>query len=159
MVMIKGTIQRGAGQSQNTIKEQMPFFRDCFPEVADCKVGTLNIRLEKPVVVTNPDFTTRSLPWHPALKLAKSGEMFQFVRIRLTLEGQKPVNAWIYRAQFSPYREDPFLIEVLAPALSISGSPVCAIEFLTKHFEGIIVAAESKPAINPPASGTPPAKS
>ncbi|MFZ2960222.1 MAG: hypothetical protein WA705_25350 [Candidatus Ozemobacteraceae bacterium] len=151
MLSVKGKIQKGTGQGQNTLREQMPFFKECFPEVANCRPGTINILLEKPLVVMVPDFTSLSLPWHPALKLVKEGEVFQFVRIRLVIDGQKPVNAWIYRAQFSPYRENPFLIEVLAPSMSFSGTPGCTIELLTRGYEGVIVSAEVQPI---PASGT-----
>ncbi|MBF0501631.1 MAG: hypothetical protein HQM09_15940 [Candidatus Riflebacteria bacterium] len=145
-ISVKGKIQKGAGQGQNTLREQMPFFKECFPEVAACKPGTINVLLEKPLVVLVPDFTSQSVPWHPALKLVKGGEIFQFVRIRITIEGLPPVNAWIYRAQFSPYRENPFLIEIIAPSLSFHGTPNCTIEIQSRSYEGIIVSAEAAPA-------------
>jgi len=149
MVTIRGTIVKGKGEGKNTLREQMPLFKPCFPEVADCRPATLNIRLDKPLVVLSADFTTPSLPWHPALKLAKSGESFQFVRITLTLDGGKPVKAWIYRAQFSPYRNDPFFLEVLAPPLDFAGLPGCTIEVPCRCYEGLIVAAETTPVPAP----------
>ena len=69
---IKGKIQKGIGESSNTVKEQMPFFAKCFPEVTICKAATINILLEKPLVVISPDFTTEPLPWHPAFNRAAS---------------------------------------------------------------------------------------
>ena len=44
---IEGKIQKGIGESSNTVKEQMPFFKKCFPEVTCCKAATINILLEK----------------------------------------------------------------------------------------------------------------
>jgi|GEM_PF-842938 len=139
MMTIKGKIQKGLGESQNTVREQMPFFRECFPEVADCRPATINVLLEKPLVIITPDFTTQPLPWHPAFKIVKGGETFQFVRIKLSINGQKSVEAWIYRAQFSPYRDNPFYIEILAPTLGFTGTPDCTIEVINQVYEGIIV--------------------
>lgn len=139
MISIRGKIQKGLGESQNTIKEQMPFFRECFPEVAECKTGTINVLLEKPLVVVTPDFTTQPLPWHPAFKIVKGGETFQFVRINFTIDGQDTKKAWIYRAQFSPYRENPFYAEVLSAPLEFIGAPGCTVEILSKGYEGIVV--------------------
>ena len=141
MIPIRGKILQGSGQGQNTLKEQMPFFRDCFPEVGGCRAATINIRLEKPLIVLKPDFTTQSVPWHPAFKVVKGGEVFQFIRIRLGFQGSQPVEAWIYRAQFSPYRDDPFMIEVLAPPTDFHGCTDVTIEILSTAHEGIVVGA------------------
>ena len=141
MIPIRGKILQGSGQGQNTLREQMPFFRDCFPEVSGCRAATINIRLEKPLIVLKPDFTTQSVPWHPAFKVVKGGEVFQFIRIRLGFQGSQPVDAWIYRAQFSPYREDPFMIEVLAPPIEFRDCKDVAIEILSPAHEGIVVGA------------------
>lgn len=139
MITIRGKVQKGLGESQNTLRVQMPFFKECFPEVGECLHGTINILLEKPLVVVAPDFTTQPLPWHPAFKIVKGGETFQFVRINLVIDGLSSVKAWIYRAQFSPYRENPFYAEVLAPKLDFKGTPGCSIELLSKCHDGVIV--------------------
>ncbi len=144
MGAIRGQIKKGLGESRNTVHEQMPFFRECFPEVAVCKEGTINILLEKPLVILSPDFTTDPLPWHPAFKIVKGGEVFKFLRILLTVDGQKPVNAWIYKAQFSPYHDNPFYIEVIAPAIDFSGECDCSIEVVSKCSEGYVVVGESQ---------------
>ena len=144
MISINGRVLKGKSESQNTLREQLPFFQECFPEVGTCKPGTLNIRLEKPLAILTPDFTTGPIPWHPALRLSKKGEIFQFIRTSLILEGQEPVPAWIYRAQFSPYRDDPFLVEVIAQPLKFHGLPSCRLEIATEAFEGIIVRGENQ---------------
>ncbi len=144
MPAIKGKIQKGLGEGQNTVREQMPFFTECFPEVSGCRTGTINILLDQPLVVITPDFTTRPLPWHPAFRVVKGGETFQFVRIRLTVSNCQPVNAWIYRAQFSPYRDNPFYIEVIAPPIGFSGTPECNVEVMTSCHAGIVVIGDAQ---------------
>ena len=139
MIAIRGQVQKGKGESANTLKEQMPYFRECFPEVGHCRPATVNILLERPLVVVTPDFTTQPLPWHPAFKIVKGGEVFQFVRIGLQIDGLTQANAWIYRAQFSPYRANPFYLEVLAPSLDFTGTPHCHVELKSKGYEGIVV--------------------
>lgn len=144
MPAIKGKIQKGLGEGQNTVREQMPYFKECFPEAGICQPGTINILLEQPLVVITPDFTTRPLPWHPAFRVMKGGEIFQFVRIRLTVTGCQPVNAWIYRAQFSPYRDNPFYIEVIAPKIGFTGIPDCTVEVLSGCHAGIVVIGDAQ---------------
>lgn len=139
----RGLIQRGIGESKNTIHAQMPFFKKCFPEVIVCEEGTINIALEKPLVVITPDFTTAPIPWHPAFKVVKGGEIIEFVRIILTVDGFKPVDAWVYRAQFSPYYNNPFYIEVLAPKIGFHGTPGCSVEIKSACKEGLIVIGDS----------------
>ncbi len=141
---IKGKIQKGIGESSNTVKEQMPFFEKCFPEVTCCKAATINILLEKPLVVLSPDFTTEPLPWHPAFKMVKGGEVFKFLRIKLKIDGFEEVKAWIYKAQFSPYHDNPYYIEVLAPKIDFVGTPNCTITVLGNCNEGYLVIGESK---------------
>lgn len=144
MGIIKGKIQRGLGESKNTVREQMPFFRECFPEVGVCKEGTINILLEKPLVILTPDFTSEPLPWHPAFRVVKGGEVFKFVRIRLGVEGCDPVPAWIYKAQFSPYHDNPFYIEVIAPPIGFTGELACTIEILSPCSEGLVIVDDSE---------------
>lgn len=144
MGAVKGRVQKGLGESKNTVREQMPFFRQVFPEVEVCQEGTINILLDKPLVIISPDFTTEPLPWHPAFKIVKGGEVFKFLRINLAIEGCKKTNAWIYKAQFSPYHDNPYYIEVLAPPLEFSGTPECEIEVKANCFEGLVVIGESE---------------
>ncbi|GAB4278558.1 MAG: hypothetical protein Kow0029_21920 [Candidatus Rifleibacteriota bacterium] len=144
MGIIRGKIQKGLGESKNTVHEQMPFFKKVFPEVSNCKEGTINILLEKPLVIISPDFTTEPLPWHPAFKIVKGGEVFKFLRITLTVNGCEPTPAWIYKAQFSPYHDNPYYIEVLAPEINFTGTPECTIEVEANCFEGLVVIGESE---------------
>lgn len=144
MAAIRGKIQQGLGESKNTVREQIPFFRKCFPEVGECKEGTINILLEKPLVILSPDFTTEPLPWHPAFKMVKGGEVFKFLRIELTIDGCQPVKAWVYKAQFSPYHDNPYYVEVLAPHIGFSGTPGCTIKVLSNCSEGFVVIGASE---------------
>lgn len=150
MITIRGQVQQGQGKAKDTLREQMPYFAECFPEVAGCQPGTINILLEKPVVVLVPHFTTSPIPWHPGFKLVKNGEIFSFLRISLRMldpAPSAPVRAWIYQAQFSPYRNNPFYAEVIASKLSFSGTPRCEITIEAPCQEGVVVMA-------PPDSGS-----
>lgn len=141
---IKGKIQKGIGESKNTVKEQMPFFAECFPEVTKCKAATINILLEKPLVILSPDFTTEPLPWHPAFKIIKGGEVFKFLRIKLHVEGCDEVDAYVYKAQFSPYLDSPYYIEVMAPELKFKGTPNCTITVSKNCSAGYVVTGNTK---------------
>lgn len=143
-IHIKGKIQKGIGESANTVREQMPFFAKCFPEVTKCKPATINILLEKPLVILAPDFTTEPLPWHPAFKIIKGGEVFKFLRIKLKVDDCDEVDAYIYKAQFSPYHDSPYYIEVLAPEINIKGTPNCRISVAGNCSAGYVVMGESK---------------
>ncbi|NLM16476.1 MAG: hypothetical protein GX221_02025 [Candidatus Riflebacteria bacterium] len=142
MAKIKGKVQLGLGESKNTVKEQMPYFEECFPEISSCRHGTINVLLEKPLIVLSPDFVSAPLPWHPAFKIVRGGEIFKFLRIRLKIEGLEETQAWIYKAQFSPYQNNPYYIEILAPDLPFTGTPHCTITVPDNCEEGYIVIAK-----------------
>lgn len=146
MSIIKGKISQGLGESKNTIKEQMPYFIKCFPEIANCKLATINIKLSKPLIIMSPDFITEPLPWHPAFRIVKGGEIFKFLRIKLSIDNCDEVDAWIYEAQFSPYTKNPYYIEVLAPDISFEGSPDCSIQIISKCDEGVVVISKEESA-------------
>lgn len=146
MSKIRGKIQQGVGKSQATIREQLPYFKNCFPEVAECHPGTINILLEQPLVIITPDYTSEPLPWHPAFKVVKNGEIFRFLRIRLCLPGREPIRAWVYKAQFSPYRNNPFYIEVLAPLITYPGEAECEVEILSQCYSGVVVIGAAETA-------------
>lgn len=139
MSTIQGIIQKGIGESKNTVREQMPYFEKAFPEVSNCYHGTINVLLDKPLVILIADHTTEALPWHPAFKFVKGGEVFKFLRIKLRVEGFDSVDAWIYKAQFSPYHDNPYYIEILAPHIAFTGTPRCFIEVYSSCCEGLIV--------------------
>lgn len=144
MGFIRGKVQQGRGESKNTVHEQMPYFKEVFPEIGVCKEATINILLDKPLVIISPDFTTEPLPWHPAFRIVKGGEVFKFLRIKLTIDDFEPVDAWVYRAQFSPYQDNPYYIEVLAPEINFHGTPGCQIEVKSNCFEGLVVIGDSE---------------
>lgn len=139
MEIVKGKVSKGLGESQNTVKEQMPYFIKYFPDVSKCKHATINIRLEKPLIILTPDFATKPLPWHPAFRIVKGGEIFKFLHIKLTVDNCPSVDAWVYEAQFSPYTTNPYYIEVLAPEINFTGTPKCEIEIMSPCDVGVVV--------------------
>lgn len=146
MAIIRGKIQHGLGKSRDTIRAQLPYFKKCFPEVAGCHSGTINVLLEQPLVVITPDYTSEPLPWHPAFKIVKNGEIFRFLRINFRLPDREPTRAWVYRAQFSPYRNNPFYVEIIAPHIPGLGASACELEILSQCHAGIIVIGAAETA-------------
>ena len=90
-----------------------------FPEVADCHPGTINLELECPLEVTQPDHRTAPLAWTPS---GRTTEVFDLLRIELEF-GPLPtrVPAWLYVAHASPHRGTPTVHEVITQQLNLSG--------------------------------------
>ena len=109
VINIKGTIVKGIGAAKQTLRLHMPYFVQLFPEIKDCHLGSINLKLEVGLRVFDPDFTTPLIPW-----AGPPGEQFSFLRI----EFEGPIGtphrrAWIYMPHGSPHRYNPFSVEVI----------------------------------------------
>ena len=99
----------------------MPFFEQVFPDVKDCHPATINLKLETPLRIRNPDFTTTPIQWE-----SKGSEVFSFLRIRFECPlGTEPRRAWIYIPHNSPHRHKVFQVEVLTEKIDglVNGTP------------------------------------
>ena len=96
LLSILARIVPGLGVAKGTLVRQLPLISQGFPEVADCHPGTINLELEFPLTVTQPDYRTAPLAWTPS---GRTTEVFELVRIELELD-QLParVPAWLYVA-------------------------------------------------------------
>ena len=65
---LKARIVPGLGVAQGTLARQLPLISQGFPEVVDCYPGTINMELECPLEVTQPDHRTAPLAWTPDRK-------------------------------------------------------------------------------------------
>jgi hypothetical protein len=84
-------------------------------------VGTINVILDQPLIITQFDLSTLPVQWHPDPRV--DTDRFSFLRIRFELETSTfgtPVDAIIYHAAASPhhfaaapYRSNPRFIEVM----------------------------------------------
>jgi len=64
-MVIDATIVEGLGAAGRTLKLQMPHLIKHFPEISSCYLGTINLELDQPLRVNNPDFTTPPIRWSP----------------------------------------------------------------------------------------------
>ncbi|HEJ4787285.1 TPA: glycosyltransferase family 9 protein [Pseudomonas aeruginosa] len=122
---LRARIVPGLGVAQGTLARQLPLISKDFPEVADCHPGTINLELECPLEVAQPDHRTAPLAWTPS---GRTTEVFDLVRIDLEF-GPLPtrVPAWLYVAHASPHRGTPTVHEVIAQQLNLSEVRECQI--------------------------------
>lgn len=110
---IDGTITHGFGLAQvNLPREEFPFMCKHFPAVTHCEPRTINLHLDVPVDLSEPDYTTP--PLH--------GQTFSFIAIEFEY----------------PIARDRRSGWILIPSLSRNylGSPH-HIEFLTEKVEDL----------------------
>jgi hypothetical protein len=133
-IAMDGRIIRGLGAATDTIRLQKPFLRSCFPEIDNCRMGTINILLEHALDVRIPDIVTPPIVWQPGSDV---GERFGFTRIKLEVLKQHH-EAWIYGAEFSTHRFNYMAAEVLAPSIDgIAPGLLCRLHL--DRFTGYIV--------------------
>jgi hypothetical protein len=131
---MNGHVVNGLGAATNLIQLQRPLLRNCFPEIDNCKAGTINIQLEHPLDVRIPDIVTPPIAWQPGSNL---GERFGFTKIQFEIL-QRRHEAWIYGAEFSSHRFNYMLVEVLArPIDEIALGLPCTLHL--DRFTGYIV--------------------
>ena len=63
MIKIKGKIVKGHGQAKETFPMQLPFLKEYISEIEDYEPGTINILLERPLVIFSPDIKTPPIQW------------------------------------------------------------------------------------------------
>jgi ADP-heptose:LPS heptosyltransferase len=123
LLSVRARIVPGLGVATGTLARQLPLISQDFPEVADCYPGTINLELELPLTVIQPDHRTDPLAWTPS---GRTTEVFELVRIELELDQlQAHVPAWLYVAQNSPHRSTPTVHEVIARRINLSEVRVC----------------------------------
>jgi len=129
MTTIRGRRARGLGIATETVAAQFPQLVRSFPELDGCFHGTINVELERPLVVDRPDHQTGDITWFYKDGRAVT-ERFGFLRIEFEAPlGAPRVRAWLYVASASPHRQTPHIHEVLAPRLDIPAQCDCAIHF------------------------------
>lgn len=95
--------------SSNLVK-QLPLIAQTFPQIARAHPGTLNLHLQQPLLVMNPDHRTPPLDWNGNGK----PEVFDLVSIELSVNGAN-YPAWLYVAHDSHHRKDFHSHEVITP--------------------------------------------
>jgi hypothetical protein len=113
-VIVKGTKISGLGLGVTTVAKQYEHLVREFPDIRDVhRWGTLNLQLEYPLRILNPDYTTSAIEWEPGFK-----EKFSLTRIDIEpCATGKLQPAWIYVAHRSPHRANTLFIEMLTASL------------------------------------------
>ncbi len=113
----------GLSVASRTIARQLPLISQRFPEVAGCHPGTINISFDQPLLLTDPDHRTPPLAWTPS---GRTTEVFDLLRVVVQL-GSSPtrIPAWLYVAHGSPHRSTPWIHELIAPHLDLTGVSHC----------------------------------
>ena len=126
-ISLQACIIPGLGAATETLSRQLPLISQDFPEVSVCHWGTINLKLECPLIVTNPDHRTVPLAWTPS---KRTREVFDLLRIELELhisQTRRRVPAWLYIAHSSPHRRTPMIHEVIATPLNLTDVESCRI--------------------------------
>jgi hypothetical protein len=131
VLSIRGIVVKGLGAANQTLRLQMPYFAQLFPEIEGCYFGSINLRLEVGLRVSSPDFTTPLIPW-----AGPPGEQFSFLRI--DFEGPLSSSlrcAWIYLPHGSPHLYNPFSVEVITKekVQGISHGVQCRVHIAKAH--------------------------
>lgn len=128
MIKLKGQIILGHGQAEENLHKQEPFLKKYIPNIETYHKGTINVLLDRPLVIKKADIETDLILWDTRQNPV-TGEKFGFVNIKLEIiaHDENPVDALIYIGHKSPHCADPCHVEVLAPKLNIGRSDCCNI--------------------------------
>lgn len=138
-IIIEATIRRGFGAAAECIRRQKPFIAPIVPGFEKCQNGTINLLLDQPLRVVNPDVTTGPIAW------AGPGfppEIFGIQPIEFEYPiGDQHHPAWIYIPHNSPHFHDVLGVEIVAPPIpDVKPSARCRIHIPKPHrLEPVIV--------------------
>ncbi|HEY9454536.1 MAG TPA: hypothetical protein VIR82_17820 [Bradyrhizobium sp.] len=135
-VIVKGTKISGLGLGVTTVAKQYEHLVREFPDIRDVhRWGTLNLRLEYPLRILNPDYTTSAIEWEPGFK-----ERFSLTRIDLEpCATGKLQPAWIYVAHRSPHRANTLFIEMLTATIEVENGDRFLIHLPDYRYSSCIV--------------------
>jgi hypothetical protein len=125
MTILKGTIIGGMDAAHRSIEVQMEHLLPHF-DLSGFYIGTINVRLDDPLFITQFDVSTPPIKWHPY----EDTDRFSFLRVGFQLDTPNfgnPVDAVIYHAAASPQRSDPRFIEIMTRKLDIGNNLRCFI--------------------------------
>jgi hypothetical protein len=122
---LKARIVNGLGVAKGTLARQLPLISHEFPEVSGCHPATINLELDTPMMVIQPDCRTSPLAWTTS---GRTIEIFDLVRIEIECKHlPSRIPAWLYFAHGSPHRRTPCIHEVIAPYIDLGEIGECRI--------------------------------
>jgi hypothetical protein len=119
-LVISGEVKTGLNKAAWNVEKQFEHVAKDYPDKDIQQIprwGTLNIELDFPLRIKNPDYITHAIEYHPGVK-----ERFSLTRVALQPNRQASdiQPAWIYMAEWSPHRYDTRFIEVLTATVNLS---------------------------------------
>ena len=123
MNSIYGVIVSGMGAARNSIAKQKQFLTPYCPDLSGCHEATLNVYLMSPLRILRWDIKTDIIEWKPGAR-----EWFKLLRIEFSYDG-RDAPGWVYQAQHTPHRRNPFLVELLLPKFDLSEEKLCRLTF------------------------------
>ncbi len=125
MISIVGKKSNGVGAASWTLALQIPLISRSFPEVAACYPGTINLKLDQPLLVLSPDHRTEPIVWNPEKPVP---ETFEFLRVELEAPiGASSVSAWLYIAHSSLHRGSLDTHELITTRLDLANIAECRV--------------------------------
>jgi hypothetical protein len=134
---IAATKISGIGLATTAVAKQYDHLVGEFPDIRDVhRWGTLNLQLEYPLRILNPDYTTSAIEWDPGFK-----EQFSLTRIDLEpcTQAAPPQPAWIYVAHRSPHRANTLFIELLTATLPVKNGDRFLVHLPSYRYTSCIV--------------------
>ena len=122
MLEIDGLCAPGYGRAAVDLAFQLPRFALECPEIAGCHLGTINLLLDRPLLVAKPDLR-KQLAWG-----ANPSQLAGFDILGIEIEapiGATPANAWLYIPHRSVHRKHLNVHEVIAPKLPVKYGDRC----------------------------------
>jgi len=146
---IDARIVPGLGVASGTLARQLPLISQHYPQVATCHPGTINLALDQPLLLTDPDHRTVPLAWTPS---GRTTEVFDFLHVELELSSSPArIPAWLYVAHGSPHRKTPWIHELIAHPLNLDNVSHCRLH-LRANAVSLLTAAQPISNINRSAS-------
>lgn len=110
--IFNGIVFKGCGVASSTIKTQIPFLKNCAPDIASFEPRTINVFLPKQVHINSLSFDTgTAINWSPKYPPERFGLIRSGIRIYGT---DKFIDAFIYLAFNSPHRRFSYIAEIVA---------------------------------------------
>lgn len=134
---IAATKISGIGLATTAVAKQYDHLVREFPDIRDVhRWGTLNLQLEYPLRILNPDYTTSEIEWEPGFR-----ERFSLTRIDLEpcSPAAGPQPAWIYVAHRSVHRANTLFIELLTATLPVKNGDKFLVHLPSYRYSSCIV--------------------
>lgn len=133
MLKLDGRIVSGRGSATVALAMQQAYFLHLLPMLSDYHLATINIKLDEALFVSEWNLESPAIFWfkpNPSFK-----EKFSFMHVDLVYNGNQISDAILYHPHKSPHRENPYVIELIAPYLQLESDRCQVIFRRTPHKE------------------------